>query len=51
MLPNHAANEKRRKSLQVQIEKHVSQKSFFSVMQQGTGLQFYYVIADPKVDD
>ena len=35
--------------VQVEVEKDISGNSYFSSMQQSTGLQFSYVIADPKV--
>ena len=39
--------------VQVKVEKdvHVSESSYCSAMQWATGLQFYYVIADPKVGE
>ena len=37
--------------IQVEVEKDVSQNSYCSAMQQATGLQFYYVTADPKVGE
>ena len=33
----------------MEVEKDVSQNSYFQAMQLGTGLQFYYVKADLKV--
>ena len=37
--------------VQVEVEKHTSQNSYYSAMQQGTCLHFYYAIADPKVGE
>ena len=35
----------------MEVEKDISQNNYCSGMQQGTGLQFYYVMADPKVGE
>ena len=33
------------------VEKDVSQNNYCSSMQQGTDLQLYFVVADPKVGE